>query len=124
MRLVAYLGMAVMAAMLLVVSGQRAGAMDMAPALATAKDSAAAMHNSEGMKHYSAGHMDVAADHFRGAVKADDKSAEAHYNLALALDGMGEHKEASAEFKKALDLTPNNPVIANSDVLKKHLGMK
>ena len=122
MRVIGYAAMTVMATILVMGSGQFAQA---GPApLPAAKDSAAAMHNGEGISHFGAGHMDVAADHFRGAVKADDKSAEAHYNLALALDGMGEHKEASAEFKKALDLAPNNPAIANSDILKKHLGMK
>ena len=88
----------------------------------TVAGSAAAMHNSEGIKHYNAGHLDVAEEHFREAVKADPKSGEAHYNLALTLDGEGKHKDAAAEFGEALKLAPNNPAVANSEILKKHLG--
>jgi Flp pilus assembly protein TadD len=121
MRWLGYAGMAVVAVMVVALSGQPVKAGE-AP-LPTAADSAAKMHNDEGIKHFGAGHMDVAADHFRGAVKADDKSAEAHFNLALALDGMGNHKEATAEFKKAQELGGKNPAIANSAALKKHLGM-
>jgi len=122
MRWLGYAGMAVMAVMLVAFSGQRAMASD--PALETAAGSAAKMHNDEGIKHYKAGHMDVAEKHFREAVKADPKSAEAHYNLALTMDAQDMHKDASAEFKKALDLGSKNPAIANSGILKKHLGMK
>jgi Tfp pilus assembly protein PilF len=121
MRWLGYAGMAVMAMMLVAFSGSGVQAAD--PALETAADSAAKMHNAEGIKHYNAGHMDVAEGHFRGAVKDDDKSAEAHYNLALTLDGQDKHKDATAEFKKALDLGSKNPAIANSAILKKHLGM-
>jgi Tfp pilus assembly protein PilF len=124
MRWFGYAGMAVMAMMFVAFSGQSVRAMDMAAALETAAGSAAKMHNDGGIKHYTAGHMDVAEGHFREAVKADDKSAEAHYNLALTLDGQDKHKEASAEFKKALDLGAKNPAIANSAILKKHLDMK
>ena len=122
MRWFGYAGMAVMAMMFVAFSGQNVRAAD-AP-LDVAAGSAAATHNAEGIKHFKAGHMDVAADHFNGAVKADDKSAEAHYNLGLALDGMGDHKGATAQFQKALDLGAKNPAIANSATLKKHLGMK
>lgn len=79
--------------------------------------------NDEGVKHYQQGHWDVATEWFQKAVKADPNLAEAHYNLALALDKMGKHDEASAAFKKALALAPANPAIADSPILKKHVGM-
>jgi len=103
------------------IQGVRADEKKPAPALEVAAGSAAQMHNAEGIKHYNAGHMDVAAKHFEEAVQADDKSAEAHYNHALALDGMGDHKAATQEFSRALELAPKNPAIADSAILKAHL---
>lgn len=79
--------------------------------------------NDEGASHYKQGHWDVATDWFKKAVKADPNLAEAHYNLALALDKMGKHDEATAAFKKAIELAPTNPAIKDSPILKKHLGM-
>jgi Flp pilus assembly protein TadD len=90
--------------------------------LPMAAGSAGEGHNKEGISHYEKGHWDKAEMHFRGAVKDNDNSAEAHYNLALSLDKMGNHGEATAEFGKALKLAPNNPAIADSEILKKHLG--
>ena len=79
--------------------------------------------NDEGVGHYKQGHWDVAADWFRKAVKADANLAEAHYNLALSLDKMGKHEDATAAFKKAAELAPANPAIKDSTILKKHLSM-
>jgi Tfp pilus assembly protein PilF len=95
-----------------------------APALKTAPGSKAESHNTEGIEHYNKGHWDVAQKHFMEAVKADPQSAEAHYNLALALDKAGDHKSATEHFKKALGMGENNPEIQNSAVLKAHLKMK
>jgi Tfp pilus assembly protein PilF len=78
--------------------------------------------NDEGVGHYKQGHWDVATDWFTKAVKADANLAEAHYNLALSLDKMGKHEDATAAFKKAADLAPANPAIKDSPILKKHLG--
>jgi Tfp pilus assembly protein PilF len=71
----------------------------MAPA-----SSAGRADNDEGVGHYRQGHWDVAEGHFRKSLKADANLAEAHFNLALALDKMGKHDEATASFKKALEL--------------------
>ena len=79
--------------------------------------------NDEGVGHYKQGHWDVATDWFKKAVKADPNLAEAHYNLALSLDKMGKHEDATAAFKKAAELAPANPAIKDSAILKKHLGM-
>jgi tetratricopeptide (TPR) repeat protein len=79
--------------------------------------------NDEGVGHYLQGHWDVAMGHFQKAVKADPKSAVVHYNVALTLDKMGKHDEATQSFKKALDLAPNDPTIKDSEILKKHLSM-
>ena len=79
--------------------------------------------NDEGVGHYKQGHWDVATDWFKKAVKADPNLAEAHYNLALSLDKMGKHEDATAAFKKAAELAPANPAIKDSAILRKHLGM-
>lgn len=92
------------------------------PALDAPVSSAAQMKNSEGIKLYNEGKWADAAQDFREAVKADEKSAEAHYNLALALDKLQQHKEATQEFDQAIKLAPDNPAITESEILKAHLA--
>ena len=55
---------------------------------------------------------------------APGSKAEAHYDVALALDKTGDHKAATEHFKTAYDLGKNNPDIQNSGILKAHLKMK
>jgi tetratricopeptide (TPR) repeat protein len=92
-------------------------------ALTSPASSAGRMDNDEGVGHYKQGHWDVSEGHFRKAIKADPNLAEAHYNLALTLDKMGKHEEATTEFKKAAELAPTNPAIKDSAILKKHISM-
>jgi Flp pilus assembly protein TadD len=101
---------------------KKAGTSADAPLFAPAS-SAARMDNDEGVGHYQQGHWDVAMGHFQKAVKADANSAVAHYNVALTLDKLGKHEEATQSFKKALELAQNDPVIKDSEILKKHIGM-
>lgn len=91
------------------------------PALMTAADSKAHAANNEGIEHYNQEHFDVALGHFQKAIEADPASAEAHYNLALALDATDKHMEAAMEFKQAQDLGKDNPDIQNSKILKAHV---
>lgn len=93
-----------------------------AQALMAPAGSAGRMDNDEGVGHYQQGHWDIAEGHFRKAVKADGMLAEAHYNLGLALDKMARHDEATTHFKKAAELAPDNPKIADSPILKQHIG--
>jgi Tfp pilus assembly protein PilF len=81
------------------------------------------IQNDEGVGHYQQGHWDVADEHFRKAIEADPNLAEAHFNLALALDKQGKHEDATRHFKKAAELAPANVQIAESPILKKHTGM-
>ena len=119
------LGFAVIAISLAFVGGQAWAQMGKAaPALNTSAGSKAESHNKEGIEHYNQGHWDVALKHFTEAAKADPDSAEAHYNVALALDKSGDHKSATEHFKTAFDLGKNNPEIQNSGILKAHLKMK
>jgi Tfp pilus assembly protein PilF len=92
-----------------------------APALMTAPGSKAETHNKEGIEHYKQEHWDVAKKHFMEAVNSDPSSAEAHYNLALALDKSGDHKAAIEHFQKAKELGKDNPAIQQSEILQAHL---
>src|SRR5207249_2570255 len=80
------------------VSGNVSAGMGQAAALKTAPGSKAETHNAEGIEHYNQGHWDVAKKHFSEAAKADPRSAEVHYNLALTLDKAGDHKGATEHF--------------------------
>ncbi|MDD9819596.1 MAG: tetratricopeptide repeat protein [Nitrospira sp.] len=98
--------------------------MDAEPAaLMASADVDGAEANNEGVEHYQQGHWDVAQEHFQKAVAANAELAEAHYNLALALDKQDKHREAVTHFQMALDHGSDNPDIANSGILKAHLGM-
>lgn len=79
--------------------------------------------NDEGITHYKQEHWDVAEQHFRKAMEGNPELAEAHYNLALALDKLGNHTEATAHFIKARELAPDNPAIRDSAILKAHVQM-
>jgi len=92
--------------------------------LKAAAGSKADTHINEGIEHFDKGHWDVAKKHFTEAAKADPKSAEAHYDLALTLDKAGDHKGATEHFKTAYDMGKDNAEIQNSDILKSHLKMK
>ncbi len=82
-----------------------------------------AAENNEGVGHYKEGHWKTSAKHFREAIAASPQLAEAHYNLALALDRLGDHGGATEHFGEALKLAPDNPKINDSKILKEHLGM-
>jgi Tfp pilus assembly protein PilF len=117
------LGVAVIAAWLVVLAGGAWADMPKAPALKAAPGSKAEAHIKEGIEHYDLGHYDVALKHFTAAAKEDPQSAEAHYDVALALDRTGDHKAATEHFKTAYDLGKNNPDIQNSGILKAHLKL-
>jgi Tfp pilus assembly protein PilF len=101
---------------------RKAGAAADAPLYAPASTAARA-DNDEGVGHYQQEHWDVAMGHFQKAVKADAQSPVVHYNMALTLDKMGKHDQATESFKKALALAPTDPAIKDSEILKKHLAM-
>ncbi len=83
----------------------------------------AASKNNEGVDHLVQGHYDVALDFFKEALAAKPNFAEAHFNMAVSLDGMGKHAEATNAFKKAKEFGGNNQKIVESTILKKHLNL-
>lgn len=89
-------------------------------ALMAAAGSPGQAANDEAVSQYKKGKMEAAIEGFQKAAKADPKSAEAQYNLGLSFDQMGKHDEAAAAFKQATALAPDNPIITNSAIAKKH----
>jgi Flp pilus assembly protein TadD len=110
-------------AALLMATYASAGMEKEAHPLKAATGSKAEVHINEGIAHYEKGHWDIATKHFMEAEKADPKSAESHYDWALALDKAGDHAGAAQHFQKAHELGKDNPEIHSSAVLKKHLKM-
>ncbi len=84
-------------------------------------NAAAATDNDEGVDHFGSGHWDISREHFEKALAKEGSFAEAHFNLGLALDQMGQHEQATEHFQKAKELAPNNERITHSETLKKHL---
>ena len=106
-----------------VVPAAKTGAAEAVPAPETAlmatADSLGRADNDEAVSQYKQGKMDAAIEGFQKAVKADPKSAEAQYNLGLSFDRMGKHDQATAAFKQATALSPTNPAIKDSAIVKK-----
>lgn len=84
---------------------------------------AAARHNLEGIQQYHSKKWQEAKSLFESAIQADPDLAEAHFNLALTLHELGEHREATIHFKRASELAPANNEIAGSSVYRNHLGL-
>ncbi len=81
---------------------------------APGSNATAAQHNLKGSVHYKMGHWSAAKDHFVSAIEADPNLAESHFNLALALDKLDRHSEATTHFKKAAELAPDNKGITQT----------
>ncbi len=83
----------------------------------------AASKNNEGVDHLVQGHYKTALKYFQEAISAKPDFAEAHFNLAISLDGMGKHTEATSAFEKAKEFGGDNLKIAENAILKKHLNL-
>ncbi len=92
-------------------------------ALLAASSSPGQADNDAGVKHYKERRWDLAEQQFRKAVQADEKLTEAHYNLGLALDKLGDHEGAAASFKRVTELSPKNSPLRDSVILKEHVGL-
>jgi Tfp pilus assembly protein PilF len=106
--------------------GSGGGATNQIPSLKSPdgmSNQAAADKNNDGTDHLVQGHYDVSKPLFEAAIATKNNFAEAHFNLAITLDGMGDHTGATASFQKAMEFGKDNPKIAGNEVLKKHIGM-
>ena len=74
----------------------------------------------KGNELYRAGNYDAARQEFQAAVKEQKDLAEAHYNLALTLDRMGDDPGAKKHYIEAANLAPGHKVIWNSPPLRRY----
>src|SRR5690606_10880244 len=62
--------------------------------------------NNLGYAYLQTGRVDLALEHLRGAVQANDGNAQAHLNLGLAYLTLQNHEQALAQFERAVELDP------------------
>lgn len=60
-----------------------------------------------------------AKDTYAAIIRTDPSLAEAHYNLALTLDRLGDKAEARKHYVQAANLAPGNKIIWNAPPLRK-----
>lgn len=74
----------------------------------------ALMAMNQGNQDFAAGKWAEAKVQYEQALTVDPKSGEAHYNLALTLDRLGDRAAADEHYTQAANLRPGHPVIWNS----------
>ncbi len=75
---------------------------------------------TEGNRLFREGRWEGARQQFQAAVNAQPDLAEAHYNLALAMDFMGDGAGAKPHYITAANLAPGHKVIWNSPPLRRY----
>jgi len=78
----------------------------------------------EGNQLYFTGQFRLAQAQYEEAVRVQPTMAEAHYNLALTLDRLGDREHAKPHYMEAANLAPGNAVIWNSPVLRRYGDVK
>ena len=76
----------------------------------------------QGNQHFAAQNWIEAKTAYLSTIQAEPSLAEAHYNLALTLDRLGDKAEARKHYVKAANLAPGNKVIWNAPPLRKFDG--
>ncbi|MBI4401918.1 MAG: tetratricopeptide repeat protein [Nitrospirae bacterium] len=79
---------------------------------------AVAQYTLLGTGEYQKGDFEGAKTHFQQALAGAPNSAEAHYNLGLALFALGATEEAREHFIEAANLAPGDKVIWDSPALR------
>ncbi len=74
----------------------------------------------EGNRLFREGRWEGARQQFQVAVQQEPNLAEAHYNLALAMDRMGNRDGAKPHYIEAANLAPGHKVIWNSPPLRRY----
>lgn len=79
---------------------------------------------AEGNQFFATGRWEQAKAQYETAVKVQPSLAEAHYNLALTLDRLGDREHAKPHYMEAANLAPGHAVIWNSPVLRRYGDVK
>ena len=75
---------------------------------------------TEGSRLFREGQWEAARQQFQSAVQQQADLAEAHYNLALCMDRMGDQAGAEKHWREAANLAPGNKVIWDSPFLRRY----
>lgn len=75
---------------------------------------------TEGNRLFREGRWEGARQQFQSAIQQEPDLAEAHYNLALAMDHMGDGAGAKSHYITAANLAPGHKVIWNSPPLRRY----
>jgi len=81
---------------------------------------AAVAATEEGNRLFVAKQWESAKAQYETAIKVQPSLAEAHYNLALALEMLNDKAGAKAHYIEAANLAPGHKVIWDSPPLRKH----
>ncbi len=73
-----------------------------------------------GNQAFATGQWATAKRHYEKAIHVQQTLAEAHYNLALTLDRLGNRREAETHYTLAADFAPGHPVIWNSRIYRRY----
>lgn len=74
----------------------------------------AKIHTELGAMYFQAGNLAVALDELRIALDADSRFYQAYSVRGLVHGALKEHAKAEADFKRALDIAPNDPEVNNN----------
>lgn len=73
-----------------------------------------------GNEAFAAGKWSVAKQQYEKAIGLQETLAEAHYNLALTLDRLGQRKQAEEHYTQAANFAPGHQVIWNSRIYRRY----
>jgi Tfp pilus assembly protein PilF len=72
-----------------------------------------------GNREFAARNWSAAKDTYVAVIRMDPALAEAHYNLGLTLERLGDPTEARKHYVQAANLAPGNKIIWNAPPLRK-----
>jgi len=75
---------------------------------------------NEGNQFFASGRWQPAKVQYEKALQAQDTVAEAHYNLALTLDRLGNRETADKHYIEAANLAPGHKIIWNSRKFRRY----
>ena len=74
----------------------------------------------EGNKLFAARNWDAAKAQYEAAIKAQPSLAEAHYNLAMVIENLGDEATARRHYVEAANLAPGHKIIWDSPPFRVH----